>query len=154
MLFLVFSFALIITIFNSSHRSNSNPSPYTFSNFSSNKTIASSCIGDPDELRALLALSSDGETLTIRICQPKQLQILRRQCCPGETLTICNGDYVGWKIEVDATGVRIEAETPGKATFHDHSWFDLRGNRNTLAGIVLHGGGSTTPVQAGKLNLQ
>ena len=61
--FLVFSFALIITI--SSHRSNTNPSSNTFSNYSSNNTITLSCIGDPDELRALLALASDGETLTI-----------------------------------------------------------------------------------------
>ena len=97
----------------------SNPSPNSFSD-----SIISSCIADPDELHALLSVAS-----------------------AGATLTICDGDYTGWKIRVDATGVRIEAETPGKATFHGSSWFDLRGNRNTLAGIVLHGGGSDTPVQ-------
>ena len=102
----------------------SNPSPNSFSDSISMDSIISSCIADPDELHALLSVAS-----------------------AGATLTICDGDYTGWKIRVDATGVRIEAETPGKATFHGGSWFDLRGNRNTLAGIVLHGGGSDTPVQ-------
>ena len=65
MLFLVFSLVLFFTNFTSSLRGNSNPSSNTFSN----NTIASSCIGDPDELRALLALASEGETVTICSCQ-------------------------------------------------------------------------------------
>ena len=85
----------------------------------------SSCIAEPEELRTLLALAAD-----------------------GDTITICDGDYKAWKIEVESSGVRIQPETLGGATFHDGSWFDLKGDRNTLAGIKMHGGGSTTPIEA------
>ena len=84
----------------------------------------SSCIADPDELRTLLALAAD-----------------------GDILTICNGDYKAWEIEVEASGVRIQPETLGRATFHDGSWFDLKGDKNTLAGIKMHGGGNTSPIK-------
>ena len=85
----------------------------------------SSCIADPEELRTLLALAAD-----------------------GDTVTICDGDYKKWEIEVEVHGVRIQPETLGRATFHDGSWFDLKGDRNTLAGIKMHGGGDTSPIQA------
>ena len=106
------------------HGMNLNPAP----NISANSTEKYPCISDPDELRALLSLASD-----------------------GDTITICDGDYTSWKIQVDASGLKLEAETSGRATFHGGSFFDLRGDRNTLAGIVIHGGGSTTPVQVSPL---
>ena len=83
-----------------------------------------SCIPNPDELRMLLDVASD-----------------------GDTLTICDGDHKDRNIEVETSGVRLHPETLGGATFHDGSWFDLKGNRNTLAGIKMHGGGSTTPIR-------
>ena len=69
----------------------------------------------------------------------------------GDTITICNGDYTSWNIQVDGSGLKLEGETGGRATFHGGSFFDLRRDRNTLAGIVIHGGGGTTPVQVSPL---
>ena len=61
-------------------------------------------------------------------------------------MTICDGDYEDWDIEVESSGVRLQPETLGGASFHDGSTFDMKGDRNTLAGIKMHGGGSTTPI--------
>ena len=88
--------------------------------------VSSSCIRDPDELKTILALAAD-----------------------GDTLTICDGDYHNWDIEIKSSGVRLQPETPGGVAFQAGSTFELEADRNTLSGIRMHGGGHTTPINVG-----
>ena len=87
---------------------------------------SSSCLRDPDELQTLLALAAD-----------------------GDSLTICDGDYHDWDIEIGSSGVRLQAETAGGVSFQAGSTFVLKGDRNTLSGIKMHGGGHTEPINVG-----
>ena len=65
---------------------------------------------------------------------------------PGERVLICDGDYEEWSIVINTSGSELAAVTPGEVSLHHSSSLAIRGSDNTVSGLVIHGGGSLTPI--------
>ena len=65
----------------------------------------------------------------------------------GAIIKICDGDYKKFRFKMETENVTVEAVTHGRVSMHDSSYMEMQGYGNTFAGVVYHGGGSTTPLK-------